>query len=98
MEVEFATDDLDRLYTDGEYFAGFPAPVVRQYRRVMQIIQAASDERDLYAYKSRRFGKLKGKRSHQRSLRLNDQWRLIVEIRGDTPPKTVAIVSIEDYH
>jgi len=98
MEVEFEDPDLDRLETDGDFLAGFPPPVVRQYRRVLQIIRTAVDERDLYAYKSRHYEKLKGNRSHQRSLRLNDQWRLIVQIRGEAPAKIVAIISIEDYH
>jgi plasmid maintenance system killer protein len=29
---------------------------------------------------------------------LNDQWRLVVELHGEAPNKTVVIVSIEDYH
>lgn len=98
MEVEFDNADLNRLETDGDFLSGFPAPVVRQYRRVLQLIRAAVDERDLYAYKGRHFEKLKGGRSHERSLRLNDQWRLIVQIRGDAPAKVIAIISIEDYH
>jgi Txe/YoeB family toxin of Txe-Axe toxin-antitoxin module len=51
-----------------------------------------------YAQKSLRFEKLKGKRDHQRSMRINDQWRLILEIEGTAPKKTVRIVGIEDYH
>ncbi len=98
MDVEFDNDDLDRLETDAEFLGGFAAPVVRQFRRVMQIIRAAVDERDLYQFKSRRFEKMKGKRQHQRSLRLNDQWRLIVEIRGEHPRKRIAVLRIEDYH
>jgi proteic killer suppression protein len=98
MEVEFDDSDLERLETDGNFSAGHAAPIVRQYRKVLQIIRAAVDERDIRAYKSRHFEKLKGNRSHQYSLRLNDQWRLIIEIRNDKPPKIIAIVSIEDYH
>ncbi len=98
MDVEFADDDLDRLETDREYFGGHGVPVVRAFRRTMQFIRAARDERDLYAMKSRRFEKLKGKRQHQHSLRLNDQWRLIVEIRGEHPRKRIAVIEINDYH
>jgi len=64
----------------------------------MQIIRAAPDERTFYALKSLRFEKLKGKRSHQCSMKLNDQWRLIVELQGQTPNKVVLVVGIEDYH
>lgn len=104
MDVEFDDEDLDRLETDREYFGGHGGhgghgvPVVRAFRRTMQFIRAARDERDLYAMKSRRFEKLKGKRQHQHSLRLNDQWRLIVEIRGEHPQKRIAVIEINDYH
>ena len=45
----------------------------------MQMIRAASDERTFYELKSLHFEKLKGDRSHQHSMRLNKQWRFIVE-------------------
>jgi toxin HigB-1 len=41
---------------------------------------------------------LKGNRSSQHSMRLNKQWRLIVEFEGVAPNKLVAVISIEDYH
>jgi len=31
-------------------------------------------------------------------MRLNKQWRLIVEIEKGNPKNTVVIVAIEDYH
>lgn len=98
MEVEFDDPDLERLESDANFTANFGASIVRQYRKVLQIIRAAVDERDIRAYKSLHFEKLKGKRSHQHSLRLNAQWRLVIEIRGDAPPKIIAIMPIEDYH
>jgi proteic killer suppression protein len=48
--------------------------------------------------KSLHFEKLKGNRSQQYSMRLNEQWRLIVEIKGNAPNKVIAVISIEDYH
>ncbi len=96
MDVEFADDDLDRWETDRDF--GRNDPLVRRYRKVMGAIRAASDERDLYKMKSLRFEKLKGKRRHQRSLRLNDQWRLIVQIVGQHPQKRIRVIAIEDYH
>lgn len=99
MEVLFDDDRLDRLEIDPEYAAGWSQPVVRAYRRRMQIIRAAPDERDFYNWKSLRFEKLKGKRKHQHSMRLNDQYRLIAELMKDNPQGTVVkIIGIEDYH
>jgi proteic killer suppression protein len=98
MEVEFDDRDLDRLETDPGFTAGHSQAVVRGYRKVLQAIRSALDERDLYALKGLRFEKLKGKRQHQHSLRINDQWRLIVEIRGEAPRKRIGVVEIADYH
>jgi toxin HigB-1 len=98
MEVRFADSNLDRLETDRDYAGGFPPEAVRGFRKVMQIIRAAQDERDLYAFKSLHFEKLQGKRSHQCSMRLNKQWRLIVQIMPATPKNVVVVNGIEDYH
>jgi proteic killer suppression protein len=97
MDVKFRDDDLDRLETDPDFDAGYSQAVVRAFRRRMQHIRAAEDERDLRAVKAFRYEKLKGNRSHQRSIRLNRQWRLIVELE-EGRPKTVVVVDIEDYH
>lgn len=98
MEVEFRSTELDRLEVDREFLGGFPADVVKAYRKRLQVIRAAQDERDLYAVKGNRFEKLKGSRSHQHSLRLNDQWRLIVEIKPARPKNILVLEAIEDYH
>ena len=47
--------------------------------------------------KSMHFEKLKGSRSHQRSIRLNKQFRLILEIEVEKR-KVAVIIAIEDYH
>lgn len=98
MEVEFDDDDLDRLETDAQFTAGFSQEIVRSYRRRMQQIRSAVDERDFFQLKSLRFEKLKGNREGQHSIRLNLQWRLILKLRGAKPPKIVAIIEIVDYH
>ncbi|MGE0542633.1 MAG: type II toxin-antitoxin system RelE/ParE family toxin [Dehalococcoidia bacterium] len=98
MDVQFADDDLDRLETDPAFDMGLSSAIVKAYRRRMQGIRAAVDERDFYAMKSWHFEKLAGKRSHQRSIRLNDQYRLIVELVGRGQDTYVRIISVEDYH
>lgn len=98
MDVEFEDSDLNRLETDREFTGGFGPDLVRQYRRRMQQIRAAKDERDFYRTKSLHFEKLQGSKRDERSMRLNDQWRLIVLLRGEAPDKTVIIVGIRDYH
>ena len=96
MDVEFGDEGLSRLASDQTQDACYSQGVGKAYRSRINFIRQATDERDFYAMKSLRFEKLKGKRSHQRSMRLNNQWRLVVEIESN--PKRIRIVSIEDYH
>lgn len=98
MDVQFADDDLDRLETDSQFTAGFAREIVSGYRKAMQAVRAADDERDLYALKGLRFEKLGGSRSHQRSIRINKRWRLILEFVGTAPTKAIRVVGIADYH
>jgi proteic killer suppression protein len=98
MDVEFANDDYDRLETDAAFDMGLAPGLVKAYRMRMQGLRSASDERDLYAIKSWRFEKLKGNRKHQCSIRLNDQFRLVLEIQNSSEGKHLRIMQIEDYH
>lgn len=98
MEIEFKDKQLDRLETDPNFEYGLQPGVVKAFRMRMQQIRNAPDERDFYNLKSLRFEKLKGNRSHQHSMRLNNQMRLILEFKGKAPNKVVILIGIEDYH
>lgn len=98
MELTFQEEYLARLESDPHCSGGHSPGVVKAFRKRVQLIRNAPDERDFYALRSLHFEKLKGERSHQHSMRLNDQWRLILELHGEAPNKTVVVVSIEDYH
>ena len=98
MEVRYKDASLDRLETDPAYAGGYDQAIVRAFRLRIQTIRAAPDERTFYELKSLHFEKLKGNRSHQHSMRLNSQWRLILEFDGSGSAKVVCIVGIEDYH
>lgn len=98
MDVEFADEDLRRLLCEAGFSKGLGQAVVRGYRKAMGVVIAAVDVRDLFALRSLRFEKLKGKRKGQWSLRLNDQWRLIVEVGEESAGKRIRIIEIVDYH
>lgn len=99
VEIIFATEELDRLEVDGTFTAGLNQSIVKAYRSRINIIRQAVDERLFYVYKSLRFEKLEGKRKGQHSMRLNDKYRLIVELVEHRPKdKTVRIIEITDYH
>lgn len=99
MRLRFRTEDLQRLYEDREYrVPQFGPDLTKQYRKKVGFLQNAADERDLYNYKALHYEKLKGDREGQRSIRLNDQWRLIVELETDEEGRLILIVDIDDYH
>jgi proteic killer suppression protein len=97
VEVKFDDPDLDRLETDAQFNAGLPRPVVKAYRKTMGWIWSAVDERDFYNLKSLHFEKLKSRPGFH-SMRLNDQYRLIVRFEGAGEAKRIAVVAVEDYH
>jgi len=101
MEVIFANDDLDRLEIEAQFSGNYSQAIIKAFRKKMQAIRAASDERDFYKQRSFNFEELQGKRRGQYSIRLNDQFRLVFElVPGNPDPrrKTVKIICIEDYH
>lgn len=98
MEIEFKHHIYDQLEIEAKYTADFPTEVVSAYRKRIAFIRAAIDEREFYAMKSLHFEKLKGGRDGQYSMKLNKQWRLILEFKKKQNNKSVLVVSIEDYH
>ncbi|MEX1027222.1 MAG: type II toxin-antitoxin system RelE/ParE family toxin [Candidatus Paceibacterota bacterium] len=100
MEVRHADDKLARIEAEPGYNGGLDNRLVRAFRKVMNIIRTVANEGELYHWKSLHFEKLKGNRSHQRSLRLVHQWRLIMEIenRSGVNNNLCVVIAIEDYH
>ena len=98
MDVHFKNAVLEKVEADANYDGGLSKPIAKIFRKRMQQIRAAIDERLFYALKSLHFEKLEGDRKHQHSMKLNDQWRLIVEFEGESPNKVIVIVEITDYH
>ncbi len=98
MRVTFESDQVRRLAVEPGFTGAFAASVVTRDRERLQFIATARDERDFFAWRSLRFERLKGNRHHQYSMRLNAQWRLIMEINDDSEGKRVNIIEIVDYH
>ena len=99
MEARHNDKGLAEIESDAKADdSGHSSAIVKAFRKRMQTIRAVPDERDFYAQRSLHFEKLKGNRAHQYSMRLNDQWRLILEFEGNVPNKVVVVMGIEDYH
>jgi proteic killer suppression protein len=98
MEVAFDNYDLDRMETEPSFTNGWPPAIVKAYRKRIGFIRQSQDERDFAAMRGFGFERLKGDRIGQYSMRLNDQFRLIFTLEGESPNKVVKIVEIVDYH
>ena len=72
--------------------------VVVAFRKKVQILGHATDERDLRAMRSLNFEKLKGDRAGQHSVRLNGQFRLILSFRAADDGRVVVVLALVDYH
>lgn len=98
MKICYENSELEKLATDARYKANFAPAIVKAFRRRVQQIEAATDERDFYALKSLHYEKLEGKRKHQRSMRLNQKMRLILVVESSSPKNIVHIINIKNYH
>ena len=98
MRFEFRDKDLLLLYTEEKNAHRYPSGIVEAFFEVMAIIENPTSEADIRAFKSLHFEKLTGNREGQVSLRLNKQYRLIVQIEKDEQGKLLWIIEINDYH
>jgi proteic killer suppression protein len=99
MLVEFEDDDLRRLYEDPGFRISQIGPdLTKKYRKVVGFLVRAASEQDLWAMRSLHYEKLEGQRVGQRSLRLDQQWRLIVRSEKTEDGKTIIVIEIVDYH
>ena len=93
MDIRFRDDALSRLEVEADD-GGYPPGIAKAFRKRMQTLRAATDERVLRQWKSLHFEKW----GDHHSVRLNEQWRLILDFEGDSSSKVVVILGIKDYH
>lgn len=99
MQIDFEDDELWRLYEDPDFHVPrLGRDVVKAFRKKVGLIVSAASELDLRNMRSLHFEKLMRERKGQHSIRLNDQWRLILRLQSNDAGKLVIIVEITDYH
>lgn len=98
MEIEYRDKRLALVPTDRAAETRLPVAVIKSLREKLIVISAAPDERTLRNWRSLRYEQLKGDRQGKKSIRLNDQYRLLLEVDNSrTPPKAI-LLGVEDYH
>ena len=98
MRIVFANDWLASIETDEAGITRLPVAAIKSARRKLTVLRAVVDDRSLRSWKSLHYEKLKGDCEGQRSIRLNDQYRMVFELDEETEPQTITILAIEDYH
>jgi len=97
MEIAFEDATLALIESEAAGEAKLPVAVIKAARRKLTVMRAAVDDRSLRNWKSLHYEKLKGDREGQRSIKLNDQYRMVF-LLSDSEPLTATILTIEDYH
>ena len=99
MRFEFEDEHLRRLYEEPDFVLPQLGPdLIKAFRKKVGFLAGADSEVDLRNYKALHFEKLSGGRAGQHSIRLNQQWRLILRIESDAQGRLLIIIEIVDYH
>jgi toxin HigB-1 len=94
MEIEFRDASLALVETDHAAQTKLPISVINSLRKKLGIMRAAPDERTLRNWKSLHYEKMDG---DERSIRLNDQYRLIFTLDTECKPNKVTVLRIWDH-
>lgn len=101
MHVIFTTLELEQLYLiPVDNIKGklpFQRSLIERYKNRIALLESIEKITDLYSFKSLHFEKLKGNRTGLSSIRLNDQYRLIIEQVNEEEIK-ILIVEISKHY
>jgi toxin HigB-1 len=89
----FADRETERLFNQ-LLSRRFPPHIQKRALTKLLLLDAAETENDLRSPPSNHLEQLKGTRSGQMSIRINDQWRICFRFEGGNAHN----VGIEDYH
>ena len=99
MRVYYNKRELEQVATDKSHQPkSMHRDVVRAYRKTIGLLTAATTRQDLAAMRGLRLEKLKGERRGQYSMRVNDQWRIIVVFQSDDAGEAARVLELVDYH
>lgn len=99
MRLEFEDEELELLAFEPDFRTKrWSQDVTRAYRRVLNLISSAPNEQDLRQFKGLRLEKLKGKRAGTSSVRINDQYRLVLRFSTDDDGRVAVVIEAVDYH
>jgi proteic killer suppression protein len=102
MKVHFKTDHLEYLYitplVDIEGKQPFSKDIIKQFKKKVQILINITRIDQLRQFKGLNFEYLKGDRKGTSSIRLNDQYRLILEQKKDGEIEIILVNEISKHY
>lgn len=99
LKLVFADSDLERLYYEpGFHLLRYGPDLVKAYRRKVTLLGAVCSSLELRQHRALHLEKLQGDLADLYSIRLNKQWRLILNITTDERGEVVIVLEIRDYH
>lgn len=99
MRIQFGDEEMRRLYEDPGYRPRrFHADLIKAYRKKVTLLYSVSSQLELRQHKALRLEQLRGDRAGQHSIRLNDQFRLMLTFQRDDEGQYVVVVEVIDYH
>ena len=93
MIQSFRCEETERIWR-GEISRSLPRDIQHVARRKLRMLNNAQELGDLRAPPGNRLEALRGRRSGQHSVRINDQWRICFRWKG----RDCFQVEIVDYH
>ncbi len=97
MRIAYADTTLALIETDQAGMTRLPVAVIKSARRRLTTLRAARDDRSLRNWKSLHYETMKGNREGQKSVRVNDQYRMVFNLDEETDPQTITVLTIEGY-
>ena len=94
MEIEFRDKTLALVETDQAAETRLSLAVINSLRDKLVFIRAAADERSLRNWKSLHYEKMEGE---ERSIRINEQFRLIFTIDTASQPNKITILRVWNH-
>ena len=102
MIVYFDSDDLQKLYqiplSELRGKKSYPYEVINQYKKKVQLLISIQNLEDLKQFRGLNFERLKGNRKGQYSIRLNNQYRLLLTRITESKVQIVLINEISKHY
>jgi plasmid maintenance system killer protein len=94
LDLQFASSELQRLYTDDFGADKYSTETVKRFRRRIRHIEAAKDLHDLQCPSGVQYRQLGSGSPRKSSLALDESWDLIISEQDSQGSKQIVVLEI----